>query len=220
MAQEHYKRWEGTVNTRPVFSSDANLNAPAPEVQQVDFIARVEEALSDLNQATDVFEGDNGKTAAELVAARQEVHRITAELNASKQRLQALEAKGSALDAYNGSVYKSEGTYQKLVELFTNKVQQEILASWYCRNVSVQAISKERKQDLRLHKRIQDLQQFKLVSQFERNVTPAQVAKKANVIGGRLLELKAYFEANQSPADVAKEVPAIGSKTVEQDQAE
>jgi hypothetical protein len=173
-----------------------NVNPPkAVEVDKIDFTGRINEALNALNQAANDFENDNGKTAKQILDARLQVNRIMSELQEAEQRLKALQAAGSELDKYAGSVSVVEGSYQRLVDLLTSKTETEILTQWYGHAVSRQAISRERRNDLKLHKKIQDLRQFNHISEFERNATPAQVAKKADVIGGKLVELKAYFEA-------------------------
>jgi hypothetical protein len=199
---EHFKTWNSTVNTRPSIASNANLNTLAEPTVEVDFTGRIDEALSDLNKATDAFEGDDGKTAQAILDARTEVLRVMTDLTAAQNRLKTLEAAGSALNKYAGSVSVVESAYQKLVELLNNKVRNDILAQWYGHAVSVQSISSERKNDLRLHKKIQDLQRFVHVGNFEPKATAADLAKKSDVIGGKLVELKAYFEANQAKPEV------------------
>jgi hypothetical protein len=144
------------------------------------------------------FEGDNGKTQQALIDAQLEVARIQAELVAVQHRLQALEQAGSAKDKFNGAVNKVEGQFIKIVELLTRKIQTEILTQWYGHAVSLQAISSDRKRDLGLHKRIQDLRRFIHVSTFDAKATVEQVNKRADAIGNKLLDLKAHIASEQA----------------------
>jgi hypothetical protein len=132
------------------------------------------------------------------VDAQQEVNRLKGELFHAEKRLEQLQAQGSALDKFNAGVAKVEGQFQKIVELFTRKVQSSILELWYGHQVSLQAISADRKRDLGLHKRVQDLKKFILVSRFDPKAGLNQITKRADDIGNRLLDLKSHIAADQA----------------------
>jgi hypothetical protein len=183
------------LNTNPIAFAPSVGGVKAPEVQ-VDFTARIDEALTALNDAADTYESDDGRTAQAILDAKLEWNRLLAEAHLAAQRLKALEAAGSALDVYNASVSKAESALQKLVELLTNKVQNEVITSWFGHLVSIQAISKDRRQDLRIHKKIVDLKKFHVVSTFAKNATPEEVAKRANYIGEKMVELKQHLSAD------------------------
>ena len=91
-----------------------------------------------------------------------------------------------------------EGGFQKLIDLLTKKIQNEILTQWYGHAVSTQAISADRKRDLSLHKRIVDLKRFITVSNFDPRATALQVNKRADEIGNRLMELRDHIAADQA----------------------
>jgi hypothetical protein len=197
MQNQHDKNWGGKVNTNPAGLAP-NINPQTAEPESIDFQARINSELEALNAAVTNFEQDGGRTAQALVDAQQEVTRIKAELFAAEQRLQALQAAGSALNKYNGVVSKAEGGFQKLVELLTKRIQNEILTQWYGHAFSVQAISADRKKDLSLCKRIQDLRKFVMVSSFDPRATALQVNKRADQIGTKLVELREHIAADQA----------------------
>ena len=195
MAQTTRTGW--TVNTQPAaFAPNVNPQNPA-DVEQIDFPARIEQELAALNTAVTEFENDGEKTEQALVDAQQEVTRIKGELFHAEKRLEQLIAADSAQDKFNGSVAKVEGQFQKIVELFTRKVQTSILEQWYGHKVSLQAISADRKRDLSLHRRTQDLKKFVLVSRFEPKANLNQINKRADDIGNRLIELREHIVADQ-----------------------
>jgi hypothetical protein len=197
MQNQHYKNWGGNVNTNPAGLAP-NVNPQTVELESFDFVQRINSELEALNVAVTAHEQDNGATAKALVDAQQEVSRIKAELFHAEKRLQELQAQGSALDKYNGSVSRVEGGFQKIVELFTRKVQSQVLEAWYGHAVSVQAISADRKRDLSLHKRIQELRKFVTVSNFDSRATVHQVNKRADEIGTKLVELREHIATDQA----------------------
>jgi hypothetical protein len=91
-----------------------------------------------------------------------------------------------------------EGGFQKIIDLLTKKIQNEILTQWYGHAVSTQAISADRKRDLSLHKRIVDLKRFITVSNFDPRATALQVNKRADQIGTKLVELREHIAADQA----------------------
>jgi hypothetical protein len=209
------------VNPNP--AAFAPIVDPKPaETESIDFAERIDAELAALSQAVDTFEGDkdeNGrsKTAQAIIAAKLEVNRITAELDAAQRRLKDLENAGSALQKYDAAVSNSEGQLQKLVELYTQRVHEEILEGWFGRKVPIQAISADRKADLRLHKRVADLQKFKTVSQTYRvdrrylpgdsnqpgrvvssGPTAHDVNNRVDTIGQKLTDLKAHIAEDQA----------------------
>jgi hypothetical protein len=205
MAQEHFKQWLSTVNTRPSFGPDANLNARDESlnaVDGIDFPARLDGELEALGAAVDAYAADkdeNGqsKTAQAITDARQALNRIQGELFAAEQRLKELEASGSALQKYAGQVSNVEGQFQRLLELHTKQVKSELVEQVFGHKVDLSKLTKERLKEMDLHKRLQDLQKFVHVSQFESNVSPAQVEKKVDVIGTKMVDLKNHIAADQ-----------------------
>jgi chromosome segregation ATPase len=204
------------VNPNP--AAFAPIVDPKPaETESIDFVQRIDANLADLNKAVTEFENDGGKTEKAIIDARHEVARLMAELNAAEQRLHALENAGSALQKYDAAVSKSEGQLQKLVELYTQRVHEEILEGWFGRKVPTHAISEDRKADLRLHKRVADLQKFKHVSQTYQvdrrylsgdSNQPGRVVssgpivqdvnKRVDTIGQKLADLKQHIAADKA----------------------
>ena len=174
------------------------VDAKPAETESIDFQARIDSELQALNAAVTDHEQDNGQTAATLAEAKRELARLHAELNAAERRLQTLEQAGSALQKFNGAVSRVEGGLQKLIELLTKNIQTDILTQWYGHAVSIQAISADRKRDLGLHKRIQDLRKFVIVSSFDPRATVEQVNKRADVIGTKFLELRDHVEKDSA----------------------
>jgi hypothetical protein len=203
---EHFKLWRSSISTRPSFGPDANLNSRDESlnaVDGIDFPARLDVELEALGVAVDAYAADkdeNGrsKTHQEIIGARQEVNRIKTELFASEQRLKVLEASGSALQKYAGQVSNVEGQLQRILELYTKQVKSELVEQVFGHKVDLSKLTKDRLKELDLHKRIQDLQKFVHVGQFESNVSPAHVEKKVDVVGQKLLELKILHRGRSS----------------------
>jgi hypothetical protein len=154
----------------------------APD-EPIDFQARIDSELAALNQAVEAYNNDNGKTEQAIVDAKRSVSRIMAELNAAQQRLKDLENAGSALDKYNAALEKTEGQFTKIAGLYVEQVQSEIICGWFQRDVDIRSISNERKNDLKLHKRIADLQGFKYVppTNVERYLSDGRIVVRLNV---------------------------------------
>ena len=95
------------VNPNPAAFSP-NVNPQTSQTVETDFPARIDSELAALNQAVDGYNNDGGKTQAALIKARQEVNRITIELENAKRKLQELEQAGSALQKYEASVSNAE----------------------------------------------------------------------------------------------------------------
>ena len=203
MQNQHFKNWSGNVNTQPAGLAP-NVNPQTAEPGSIDFQARINSELEALNAGVTAYEQDNGATAKALVDAQQEVSRIKSELFHAEKRLQELQARGSALNQYNGAVSRVEGGFQKIVELLTKKIQTEIITQWYGHAVSVQSISADRKKDLSLCKRVQDLRKFVTVSNFDPRATAAQVNCRANDIGNKFLELRDHIIAAEQAKQEAK----------------
>jgi DNA repair exonuclease SbcCD ATPase subunit len=199
MAQERYKRWESTVNTRPALASNADLNAKSEPIT-CDFAARINQELKALTDACDTYDQDQGKTAIELANSQAEVNRLHAELNAAQRKLKELETAGSALDRFNNSVYQLGGAFQKVLDLFTAAVQNSILKGFFGGNeVSIQAVDAGMKRNVRLHKRLTDLRKFAYVGQpFTRNVTAEQVRAQADKIGNLFVDLKSHIASDKA----------------------
>jgi DNA repair exonuclease SbcCD ATPase subunit len=203
---DHFKLWRSSISTRPSFGADANLNARDESlnaIDGIDFPARLDGELEALGAAVDAYAADKdetgrSKTAQAITDARQEITRIQGELFEAEQRLEALVKAGSALQKYAGQVSNVEGQLQRILELYTKQVQSELVEHLFGHKVDLSKLSKDRLNELKLHKRIQDLQKFVHVSQFESNVSPAHIEKKVNVVGNKLVELKAHIAADQA----------------------
>jgi hypothetical protein len=181
------------LNPNPTAFAPSVGGVTAPEVSEIDFTGRIDQALTDLNQAAEAYESDNGRAAQTIETAKLEHLRLLGEANAAKQRLEDLEAKGTVLTQFNGNVSRVEGQLQKLVDLYTKKVYADILRNWYSHDVPMHAISSDRKQDLKLHKRVQDLRKFFQVGSFDAKATAQQITAKADVIGNKLIDLKDHI---------------------------
>jgi seryl-tRNA synthetase len=204
-----------TPSTRPTVVSTApaglseNLTRDAKPVEVIDFQARIDSELAALNQAVETYTNDSGKTEQAIVDAKREVSRIMAELNAAQQRLKDLENAGSSLDKYNAALEKAEGQFTKIAGLYVEQVQSEIIRGWFQRDVDVRSISNERKNDLKLHKRIVDLQGFKYVppTNVERYLSDGRIVvrlnvqninKRVDVIGEKFVALKEHIQLDQA----------------------
>jgi hypothetical protein len=175
---------------------------PALDTESIDFESRINSELEALNNAVDSFQADkdeNGasKTDLAILAARQEFHRISAELTATKLRLEALQAAGSALDLFNGAVNRVEGGFQKIVELYQTKVQSQIVRLWFSADVDLSRLSKERRNDLKLHGRVSALKAFTYLSQYKANSTQAEIEKRVDALGQKLIDLRAHIVADK-----------------------
>ncbi len=173
-----------------------NVNPKTIETETIDFSTRIQEALTALNDAADTYDSDGGKTAKAILDAKLEHLKLLDAAKRAELRLKDLEQKGTALEIFNASVSKSESSIQKLVELLTKKTQEEVIEQWFGGKVPLHAISNERKADLKLHVRVQNLRRFHITSTFARTASPEEVAKRADVIGRKLLDLKQHIEAD------------------------
>jgi hypothetical protein len=177
----------------------------------------ISEQLAKLNGAVTEHENDNGKTAAALVEAKHAVHNAMTVLHEAQRKLQELEAAGSALTKYANSVLQAERQYENIFGKYSDQVQRDVVRSWFGHDVSLQKISAERKNDLKLHVRVVNLQKLKHVgtdypvsrhyqhgdsNQPGRIVgsapTVENVNKKADVVGNKLTDLKAYIAQDQA----------------------
>jgi hypothetical protein len=174
------------------------------EAEKIDFQTRINENLKELCEVVDVFNGDKdetgrSKTAIALIDARQEVNRIQAELNAAENRSKLLEQAGSAADKYNGAVSRIEGQFQKVVDLYTQQVQSEVIKQWFGgAAVPLQKLSPDRRSDLKLHARIEALRQFTYVSQYRAGASQVEIEKRVNTVGEKFQSLAAHIAADQA----------------------
>jgi hypothetical protein len=175
---------------------------PALDTDSIDFESRIQAELQSLSEAVDSYQADKDKTGQSkteqaILAARQEFHRISAELTAAKLRLEALQAAGSALDLYNGAVNRVEGGFQKIVELYQSKVQSQVVEQWFGGKVDLSRLSKERRNDLKLHARVAVLRAFTYLSQYKANSTQAEIEKRVDAVGEKLIDLRAHIVADK-----------------------
>jgi hypothetical protein len=181
------------LNPNPTYLAPIVNPRPALDTESINFPERIDSELEALNAAVTEFQADAGKTAAELSKARQEINRIHAELHAAETRLKALEAAGSALQKYNGDVSRVEGQLLKINELYTTHVSSQVVQSWFGQKVDFSRLSKERRNDLKLHARVEALRAFAHVGQYKANATQAEIERTVNVVGQKLIDLKAHI---------------------------
>jgi hypothetical protein len=181
-----------------------HLVKDAASTEPIDFQTRIDSELAALNQAVDGYNNDGGKTQAALINARQEVNRIAIELENAKRKLQELEQAGSALQKYEASVLNAEGQFEKIVGLYTAKVHADIVRGWFGQDIALHAISKDRKADLKLHKRVTDLRRFTHVAppgvdpRFKTAPNVANLNLRVDTIGDKLVELKEHISVDQA----------------------
>jgi hypothetical protein len=172
--------------------------------EAIDFQTRIDSELAALNQAVDGYNNDGGKTQAALINARQEVNRIAIELENAKRKLQELEQAGSALQKYEASVLNAEGQFEKIVGLYTAKVHADIVRGWFGQDIALHAISKDRKADLKLHKRVTDLRKFTHVAppgvdpRFKTAPNVANLNLRVDTIGEKFVALKEHIQLDQA----------------------
>jgi hypothetical protein len=176
---------------------------PALDTESINFPERLDSEIQALNAAVNAYAGDKdeagqSKTELAILAARQEFHRISAELNTAKLRLKALEEAGSALSLYNAAVSKAESGLQKTLELYTTHVSSQVVQSWFGQKVDFSRLSKERRNDLKLHARVEALRAFTHVSQYKANATQAEIERTVDVVGTKLVDLKTHIAVEQA----------------------
>jgi hypothetical protein len=191
-----------------VSANPAGLNEhlvkDATPSKPIDFEARIDSELAALNQAVDSYTNDNGKTQAALTDARQEVNRIVIELENAKRKLQELEQAGSSLQKYEASVLNAEGQFEKIVALYTAKVHADIVRGWFGQDIALHAISKDRKADLKLHRRVTDLRKFTHVAppgvdpRFKTAPNVANLNLRVDTIGEKFTDLKQHIEKDSA----------------------
>jgi hypothetical protein len=196
------RNYPNRVNPNPAAFAP-NLDPKTGEIESVDFAQRINQHLAELGEVVGAFNGDKdetgrSKTAIALIDARQELNRIHAELNAAEKRLQLLEQAGSAADKYNGAVSRVESQFQKVVELYTQQVQSEVIEKWFGGKVPLQKLSPDRRSDLKLHARIEALRQFTYPSQYRAGASQAEIEKRVNTVGEKFQALAAHIAADQA----------------------
>ena len=190
------------VSTAPVGLSE-NLTRDAKPIEVIDFPSRINSELATLTQAVEAYNNDNGKTQRALINARQEVNRITIELENAKRKLQELEQAGSAIQKYEAAVSNAEGQFEKVVGLYTAKVHAEIVRGWFGQDIALHAISNDPKADLKLHKRVTDLRKFTHVAppgvdpRFKTAPNVANLNLRFDTIGQKFTDLKQHIAADQ-----------------------
>ena len=190
------------VNPNP--SAFAPIVNPGPvQTEQVDFEARINSELAALNQAVDEYANDGGKTQAALINARQEVNRLAIELENAKRKLQELERAGSSIQKCEASVSNAEGQFEKIVGLYTAKVHADIVRGWFGQDIPLHAITKDRKADLKLNKRVTDLRKFTHVAppdvdpRFKTAPSVANLNCRVDTIGEKFVDLREHIAADQ-----------------------
>jgi hypothetical protein len=201
---------QSNIPNRPtqVSANAAGLNEhlvkDAASTEPIDFQTRIDSELAALNQAVDGYNNDGGKTQAALINARQEVNPIAIELENAKRKLQELEQAGSALQKYEASVLNAEGQFEKIVGLYTAKVHADIVRGWFGQDIALHAISKDRKADLKLHKRVTDLRKFTHVAppgvdpRFKTAPNVANLNLRVDTIGEKFVALKEHIQLDQA----------------------
>jgi regulator of replication initiation timing len=200
---------QANIPNRPtqVSANAAGLNEhlvkDAASTEPIDFQTRIDSELAALNQAVEAYNNDNGKTQTALINARQEVNRLAIELENAKRKLQELEQAGSAIQKYEASVSNAEGQFEKIVGLYTAKVHAEVVRGWFGQDIGLHAISKERKNDLKLHKRVTDLRKFAHVAppgvdpRFKTAPNVANLNLRVDTIGEKFTDLREHIAADQ-----------------------
>jgi hypothetical protein len=208
------RQYSNQLNPNPsAFAPNVNPTKPL-DLESIDYQARISAELEALNAAVDAFQNDkdeNGqsKTEQAILAAGQEVNRIKGELFAAEQKLSQVVAAGSAVDKYNAGLIRVESGFTKLVQLYTQKVSENVVAGWFGQKVSLQALSPDRKKEVKLHKRITDLAKFTYLAQerVERKMVGGRVVTtisldniklRTDLIGNKLVELRDHIEKDSA----------------------
>ena len=166
---------------------------------EIDFVAEASTAISNLEIAVETYQANEGKPNTDLLNARVEVNRLSAELNAAQQRLALEEQKGSFLDRLNAAVHTAENRVQSLLNNYTNAVRDQVLFGWFGQSIPPHAISNERKNDLELHVRISRLKQFKIGDRSMYEVlTPEYLFARAEKAATTLDALRKYIAKDQA----------------------
>jgi septal ring factor EnvC (AmiA/AmiB activator) len=210
MANEHYKNWGGNVNTNPAALAPSVDPKPS-DTETINFAERIDKHLAELKQAVSDYQNDQGQVATTLQKARLEVSRIKSELFHAEKNLAELEAKGSALQRYSSAVSQAEGQYQKTLSLYSDSVYADIIKHLFGREVPLAKLSAERRSELKLHARIDDLRQFSFVPQSDVNkrfdvvsnrivdeIRVERTNKRVNLVGEKFIALKTHIAAEQA----------------------
>jgi hypothetical protein len=156
-----------TPNASNLASAPADSNAPITEQPVIDFVARLNRSLSELDSVVGAFQNDHGKVAAELQAAQVEVTRIKSELFHAENKLAELAAKGSALQQYSAAVSRVEGSFQRTLADYSDSVYADVIRHIFGRDIPIVKLSSERRAELKLHARIDALRQFTFIPQSD-----------------------------------------------------
>jgi hypothetical protein len=199
------RNYPNQVNPYPTAFAPIVNPKPVLDTDSIDFESRIQAELQSLSEAVDSCQADkdeNGqsKISKSLLEAKLDVNRIMAELTAAQKRLQEIEQSGSATDHFNGAVNRVEGGLQKIIELYQTKVQSQVIKQWFGGNVDLSRLSKDRRNDLKLHARVEALRAFTYLSQYRANSTQAEIEKRVDAVGQKLIDLKSHIQNDTKQA--------------------
>src|SRR6266403_1741298 len=92
------------ISANPTALSAHLTQSPVEPMPQIDFQEQLRNASNDLRSSVETYLDKKGKPNLPLIEARNEVARLTAELEAAKIKLAGIEAKGTFLDHLNAAV--------------------------------------------------------------------------------------------------------------------
>lgn len=190
------------VNTRPTATNES-LVRTRTEIPQIDFIAEASTAISNLETAVETYQENEDKPNMELLNARAEVNRLSAELSAAEAKLALEQQRGSFLDRLNASVLVAENRVESLRNHYQRLVTDQILRERFGQSVPTHAIGRDTRRELSLHIRITSLQKFRIPGRtLHQQITGEYVYARAEKAASTLDALKRHIVQDQ--ADNAK----------------
>jgi hypothetical protein len=184
-----------TVNVNPAALSAHLTQGPVEPMPQIDFQEQLRVATHALQSAVETYLEKKGTPNLPLIDARNEVTRLTAELEAAKIKLASIEAKGTHLDQLNAAVIASERSVTFVIDRFSRYVTEDLMFSKFGRLVAFQALSPASKDEIKFHARLHDLLGFRVFG--DNRTDEASVLRRADAVYEKLESLASHIAKDQ-----------------------
>jgi hypothetical protein len=162
-------------------------------------LAEAATAISNLEAAVIEYQSHEGQPNMPLIETRNEVVRLTAELEAVKKRFAEIEARGSWLDPLSQAAFVSESRVESLLNHYQRVVTDELIHMRYGQRINFASLGSEAKGDLRMHVRITNFRRFRIGRRgdFEQ-ITPEHLFQRAEKAATTLDALRRYIQGDQA----------------------
>jgi hypothetical protein len=169
---------------------------------QINFQEQLRVATHGLQSAVETYLEKKDTPNLPLIEARNEVTRLTAELEAAKIKLASIEAKGTHLDQLSAAVVTAERSVTFVIDRFSRYVTEDLMFSKFGRVVSLHALSPASKDEIKFHARLHDLLGFRVFSDHRTDET--SVLRRADAVYEKLESLASHIAKDQAEYNTKK----------------